>query len=368
LRIGLRCLPVSQLTFEERGCGWRRLSAGMGGEIMSGFETFEVPNFRLQNGGILPTARLAYATRGALNPARDNAVLVPSWYTGTHDDSELFMLGEGRALDPNKYFIILTNLLANGLSSSPSNSPAPVERGRFPKVTIHDNVRLQHMLVTEKLGIERLRLVTGFSMGACQTFQWAAQFPDMVGAACPIAGSARTGNFNKVFLLALRRALELDPAYADGFYRRPPVNGLKAFAAIYAGWGTSEPFFREEAFRPLGSRSMAEHVADFWEPFFLKCDANDLLSQLWTWEAGDISANSTYDGNFEAALRAIKARTIIVPIDNDRYFPPVDSENEARHIRDAKVTVVASVWGHMALMNAADIPAIDAPLNELLAD
>ena len=222
---------------------------------MSDFETFEAPNFLLQKGGVLPVARLAYATRGTLNGARDNAVLVPSWYTGTHDDSEIFMLGEGRAIDPNRYFIILTDLLANGLSSSPSNSPAPVERGRFPKVTIHDNVRLQHMLITEQLGIERLRLVTGFSMGACQTFQWAAQFPDMVRAACPIAGSARTGNFNKVFLLALRRALELDPAYADGFYDRPPVNGLKAFATIYAGWGTSEPFFREEAFRPLGSRS-----------------------------------------------------------------------------------------------------------------
>ena len=230
-----------------------------------------------------------------------------------------------------------------------------------------DNVRLQHMLITEKLGIERLRLVTGFSMGACQTFQWAAQFPDMVRAACPIAGSARTGNFNKVFLLALRRALELDPVYADGFYDRPPVDGLRAFAAIYAGWGTSEPFFREEAFRPLGSRNPAEHVADFWEPFFLKCDANNLLSQLWTWEAGDISANPTYDGNFEAALGAIRARTIIVPIDTDRYFPPVDSENEARHIPGASVRIVASAWGHMALMNPADIPAIDAPLNELLA-
>jgi homoserine O-acetyltransferase/O-succinyltransferase len=57
-----------------------------------------------------------------------------------------------------------------------------------------------------------------------------------------------------------------------------------------------------------------------------------------------------------------------VPIDNDRYFPPVDSENEVRHIPGAKVAVVASVWGHMALMNAADIPAIDAPLKELLAD
>ena len=333
---------------------------------MSDSAIFEVANFQLQKGGILPVARLAYTTRGTLNRARDNAVLVPSWYTGTHDDSEKFMLGEGRALDPRKYFIILTNLLANGLSSSPSNSPPPIDRGRFPKVTLHDNVSLQHRLLTEQLGIERLRLVTGFSMGACQVFQWAAQFPEMVRAACPIAGSARTGNFNKVFLLALRSALELDPAFADGFYDRPPVRGLKAFAAIYAGWGTSEPFFREQAFAALGSRSTAEHVADFWEPFFVRCDANDLLSQLWTWEAGDISANSTYRFDFEAALRAIKARTIIVPINNDRYFPPADSQNEAKHIAGARVSIVSSIWGHMALMNPADIPAFDGPLNELL--
>ena len=126
------------------------------------------------------------------------------------------MAGEGRALDPRKYFIVMTNLLGNGLSSSPSNSPPPNERGRFPKVTIHDNVRLQQILLTQKLGLARIRLVTGWSMGACQTFEWAAQFPDMVRAACPIAGSARTASYNKVFLLALQRALELDPVFAGG--------------------------------------------------------------------------------------------------------------------------------------------------------
>ena len=196
--------------------------------------------------GLFRIAQLAYKTLGTLNSARDNAVLVPTWYTGTHNDIETFMVGEGRALDPRKYFIVMTNLLGNGISSSPSNTPSPSERGRFPKVTIHDNVRLQQLLLTQKLGIARIRLVTGWSMGACQTFEWAAQFPEMVRAACPIAGSARTASYNKVFLLALQRALELDPVFADGFYDRPPVNGLKAFAAIYAGWGTSEPFYRTE--------------------------------------------------------------------------------------------------------------------------
>ena len=88
----------------------------------------------------------------------------------------------------------------------------------------------------------------------------------------------------------------------------------------------------------------------------------------WTWEAGDISANPTFGSDFAAALGAIKARTIIVPIDNDRYFPPVDSKNEAKHIPNGECRVVQSVWGHMAPMNPADAPTIDSALFELLAD
>jgi homoserine O-acetyltransferase/O-succinyltransferase len=145
------------------------------------------------------------------------------------------------------------------------------------------------------------------------------------------------------------------------------VRGLKAFAAIYAGWGTSEPFFRNEAWRGLGSSAWDGHVAEFWEPFFLRCDANNLLSQLWTWAAGDISDNPTFRGNFEAALKAIKARTIIVQAELDRYFPPVDAKYEAQHIPNGECRVVPS-RGHMAPMNPADAPTIDSALSELLTD
>jgi len=334
---------------------------------MSDYKIFEIANVLLQKGGFLPTVRLAYKTLGNLNARRDNAVLVPTWYTGTHNDNEAFLIGTERALNPDKYFIILPNLLANGLSSSPSNTPSPFEGGRFPKITLHDNVKLQQKLVREELGVERLKLVTGFSMGACQTFEWAAQFPDMVQAAAPLAGSARTGSFNKVFLLALRRALELDPVFADGFYDRPPVRGLKAFAAIYAGWGFSEPFYRTAAYGQFNARNHEEFVEYFWEPFFVRCDANNLLSQLWTWQHSDISDNPTYGGDFERALGAIKARTIIVPSELDRYFPPVDSENEARHIPGASWRQIPSIWGHMALFNPADGAFIDQALKELLA-
>src|ERR1700730_4008079 len=133
----------------------------------------------------------------------------------------------------------------------------------------------------------------------------------MVHGAAPIAGSSRTASFNKVFLLSLRRALELDPAYEDGFYDRPPIKGLRAFSAIYAGWGFSEPFYRTAAYASFGAKDHEQFVEYFWEPFFQRCDANDLLSQLWAWEIEVISKNPACLVHFAAALAAIQARTII---------------------------------------------------------
>ena len=237
--------------------------------------------------------------------------------------------------------------------------------GRFPKITLHDNVRLQHKLVTDTLGLQTLRLVTGCSMGACQAYKWAAQYPDLVRAGAPIAGSARTASNNKVFL-SLRRALELDPAFRAGFYDRPPSGGLRAFAAIYAGWGLSDPFYRKAAFTDFSAHDHEEFVAYFWEPIFQKCDANDLLSQLWTWEKGDISDNPMHRGDYLTALRAIQARTIILPVDLDRYFPPEDAQFDAEHIPNAEYRITRSDWGHMAAMNPGNSPGIDAALRDLL--
>ena len=334
---------------------------------MSDYEVLEVPNVLLQRGGLLPMARLAYKTLGTLSPARDNAVLVPTWYTGTHNDIETFMVGEGRALDPRKYFIVMTNLLGNGLSSSPSNSPPPNERGRFPKVTIHDNVRLQQLLLTQKLGLARIRLVTGWSMGACQTFEWAAQFPDMVRAACPIAGSARTASYNKVFLLALQRALELDPVFASGFYDRPPVEGLKAFASILRGLGNVGAFLPHGGL-PRLRRARLPGARRLFLGAILRALRRVQLSRSYGPGCTAISATIL---PIAATSRPRLARSKHAPSSRRwitiAIFRP-DSEYEAQHIPGAKCRVISSIWGHMAPMNPRDIPAIDGVLHELLAD
>ena len=333
---------------------------------MTGRQTLEIADLALAGGETLPRARLVYRTLGTLSPARDNVVLIPSWYSGTDREAELCMVGPGRAIDPARHFVVLTNLLSGGVSSSPSNTPPPYDAGCFPRVSLHDNVRLQHSLLTETLGIERIKLVAGWSMGGCQAYQWGAQYPEMVEAIAPLCGSARTAHFNKIFLLSLRRALELDPAFEDGFYRRPPVRGLRAFATIYAGWGFSEPFYRTEAFRQFGAATAAEFSARFWEPAFLHHDANDLLALLRCWEEGDISADPRYGGDLDRALGAITARAIVMPGEYDSYFPPADSRAEVARMPRAECRVIPSIWGHMTLWNPEDRPFIDAALRELL--
>ncbi len=332
---------------------------------MTGRQTFETADFALQGGEALPAARLVYRTLGTLSPARDNVVLIPSWYSGTDREAELCMVGAGRAIDPARHFVVLTNLLSGGVSSSPSNTPPPFEAGRFPRVTLHDNVRLQRMLL-DSLGIERIRLVAGWSMGGCQAYQWGAQYPGMMDAIAPLCCSARTGHFNKIFLLSLRRALELDPAFEDGFYTRPPVRGLRAFATIYAGWGFSEPFYRTEAFRQFGAATAAEFSARFWEPGFLHHDANDLLALLRCWDDGDISAGAEHGGDLGRALGSITARAVVVPCEYDTYFPPADSHAEVARMPNAECRPIRSIWGHMTLWNPEDRAFFDGALRDAL--
>jgi homoserine O-acetyltransferase len=331
-----------------------------------GLETFTTANFALQKGGSFPEVTLAYSTLGTLSPKRDNVVVLPTWYSGDHVSCEAALTGPDRALDPGKYFIIIPNLLGGGVSSSPSNAVASHKAGRFPQVTLYDNVRLQHMML-QSLEIEHLKLVAGWSMGGCQAFQWATQYPTMMDAVVPMCCSARTASFNQVFLVALRRAIETDPTFAKGFYTVPPIAGLKTFAAIYAGWGFSEPFYRTEGYRVFGAKSAEQFVEYFWEPALIHHDANNLLALLWTWMNGDVSDTPAYGGDFAKALGSIKAKTIILPGQTDSYFPPVDSRHEASLIPNGTCREVPSIWGHMCVWNPDDRGHFDAALSEALA-
>lgn len=333
------------------------------------YAIFELGDFVLQRGATLRGAKLAYKTFGELNAAKDNVIVYPTWYSGQHYDNE-WLIGEGMALDPAKYFIIIPNMLGNGLSSSPSNMPEPYNASRFPDVTAYDNVRAQHKLVTELFGISHIRLVVGWSMGALQTFHWGAMYPDMMDLLAPFCGSAKCSRHNFVFLEGVKAALTADAAFLDGWYTEKPAKGLRAAARVYAGWGFSQAFYREELdLKTLGFSSLEDFLVGFWEGFFLPKDANNLLTMLWTWQHGDISDNPLYEGDFKAALAAIKAKTYVMPGQTDLYFPPEDSANEVAGMPNAELIPIPSIWGHFSGgpgTNPEDVRFLDRKLKELL--
>lgn len=334
---------------------------------MPDYQCFSLGDFVLQSGETLRAGFLAYETHGDLNAQRDNAVLLPTWYTGTHR-SWRTMIGEGRVLDPSRYFIIAVNMFGNGVSSSPSNSDRQ-GGSRFPAVTVGDNVRAQQQLITGHLGIPSLALVAGWSMGAMQGWHWAAAYPDKVRALLAICGSARCWPLNYVFLEGVKAALLADASFNQGNYTRPPKSGLAAFGRCYAGWAYSAAFYRDRLYQGLGFATLDAMLRD-WEEDHCRWDANDLLCMLHTWQQADISREPTFGGRLEDALGAIRARTIVMPCDTDQYFTREEALLEFRSLTNGRWRPLQSPYGHCAGAPgrfAAETGIMEQAMAELLA-
>ncbi len=317
--------------------------------------TWSVDNVRLQRGGTLKQARIVWKTYGTLSPRRDNVILYPTSYGAHHTDIE-WLVDVRHCLDPSRYFIVIPNMLTNGLSSSPSNTPD------FPEVTTYDNVMLQRQMLVELFGIDRLKLVYGWSMGAQQAYHWGALFGEAVERIVVNCGSARTAPHNFVFLEGIRTTLQAAAT---------PQQGLRAMGRIYAGWALSQTFYRREMWRGLGFASLEDFLVRSWEANFLRRDLRDLLAQLWTWQHGDISANDLYRGDLQMALAGIKAKVLLMPSATDLYFQTDDNREELPHLKYGKLVEIPSVWGHRAgnpRDNPEDAAFIDAQVEALLND
>ena len=314
---------------------------------MTDTSTYECKDFVLQCGITLPVARLVYKTYGTLADDKSNVILYPTSYSAQHSDID-WLIGKDRILDPTRYFIIIPNMMTNGLSTSPSNTPYPLNQGRFPDITIYDNVLLQRRFLNEVFGIERLAMVYGWSMGGQQAYHWGALFPDDVDRLLITCSSARTSEHNKIFLDSIRAALTADPAWRDGWFHEQPVKGIRAMGRIYAGWAISQTFYRQQLYKSLGYTTLEDFLVRFWEWTYSRRDANDLHAQLGTWFNSDISANELYKGDLAAALSAIKAKVLLMPGETDLYFRTEDNELELPHLKNAELRPIPSIWGHRA--------------------
>lgn len=349
------------------------------------YQTYKLGNFKLKSGGEIPDAFIAYKTLG--DPSLP-AVIYPTWYSGTISDN-LWLTGEGKTLDPSKYYIIMPALFGNGQSSSPSNMPG---LRPFPEVLFYDNVRAQHELVTKHLGIKHARAVLGWSMAAGQTYQWATQFPDFMDLAVPFCGSAKTSLHNQVFLEGVKSSLYAALGTSSAGIAKPDLYtaqgkkvsfssetrevGLKALGRVYAGWGFSQAFYREKLYQTapkLGFKDLDDFLVNFWESWALSKDPENMLVMLHTWQAGDCSQQEPYNGDFSKAMKAIKAKTLVLPAKTDLYFPPEDSEIEVHNMSPGVGTlkVFQSIWGHWAGgpgQSTEDVKWLDEQLRDFFAE
>src|SRR5271169_210165 len=340
------------------------------GQLAHGpYEIFDIGDLVLEHGGTLRKCLLAYATFGKLNEAKDNVILVPTWFAGTNKIMEQAYIGPGRALDPEKYFIVVVNQIGGGLSTSPHNTAYPLGMANFPKVTIGDDVAAQERLLRLHFGIEELALVVGGSMGAQQVYEWAVRFPDKVQRAAPIAGTAKTTPHDFLYVGVLADAIMSDPAWKGGWYSEAHTvrEGLRRHSRLWALMGLSPGLLKAEFWRALGFSSLDDFLLNFLDATFLPMDPNNLLCMAWKWQDVDVSRHTR--GDLAAALGGIKAKTTVMPISSDMFFVTADCAAEQKLIPDSELKVLETAWGHIGLfgLDAHYVEQIDAALSELLA-
>jgi homoserine O-acetyltransferase len=347
-------------------------------EFHGDYDLVSIGRLDLEEGGSIPDCQLAVTTFGTLNEAKDNAILIVTWFSGTHQIFRDAYVGPDHALDPDRYFIVAINQIGSGLSTSPHNASganAGIAMSRFPRVTIGDDVVAQEKLLRAHFGVETLQLVVGGSMGAQQTYEWAVRFPDKVRRAAPIAGTAQITPHDVIYTQTLMDAITSDPGWNGGEYasHTEVTAGLKRHADLWAAMGLSTEWWKQEGWRAPGWRpdqpftSMPEFVTDFLEnAVWGVMDPNDLLCMAWKWQHGDVAKHT--GGDLAAALGRVTARTFVMPISEDMFFPVRDCAAEQELVPGSELRVLDDLAGHLALFGIAPafLPQVDSALRDLL--
>ncbi len=351
----------------------------MAERFVQDYETFDLGDVALQHGATLQDAKLAYKTFGELNADKSNAIVYPTWYSGFHWDNE-WLIGDGMALDPAKYFIIVPNMLGNGLSTSPSNTPPPYDKARLPeRHLLRPGRAASTSWSPSSSGSRRCRSSPAGRWAPGRPTSGPSATPTWCSARVPFCGSSKTSEHNIVFLEGVKAALTGGRRVQGRLVRREagkvPARGgarvrrLGLLAGLLLGprlQGMGHSQARLDSFPTL-----EDFLVAFWEGFFLdRRDANNLLTMLWTWQNGDIGADARvrrrpHQG---AAVDQGQAHRRC-PAEKDLYFPPEDEEYASQYIPNGEFRVIPGVWGHFAGggANPVDRKFIDDVLKELLA-
>jgi homoserine O-acetyltransferase len=319
--------------------------------------SLELPGpFRLDSGERLPSVTVAYRTWGRLDGDGGNGVLVCHALTGSPDVDRWWgaLLGEGRALDPRRDFVVCSNVLGScyGTTGPATRRPGSSVRWGpdFPEITVRDMVRVQALLL-DALGVRRLRLVLGGSLGGMQVLEWALLRPDRVDAIVPIAVSARHSAWCIGISEAQRQAIYADPRWRDGRYPEddPPSAGLAAARAV-----AMLTYRSRESLETRFSRAQNDGVysVESWlhhhgRALVDRFDANTYVTLTRAMDTHDVGRGR---GGWREALASLQTPTLVVTIDSDLLYPPVEQEELAAALPLGRLERLRSPHGHDAFL------------------
>lgn len=314
----------------------------------------------LESGESIRDYRQSYVTHGRLNSEGTNAILVCASLTGNHHRLD-FLIGPGRALDPDRHFIVATDPIGNGLSTSPSNSLAQPGM-RFPGFTVRDMVQAQYRLLTEQLGIDGLHAVIGASMGGMQALQWAVSRPEFMRCCVAMTPMAKTSPWAVLVTETARACLMADPAWTGDGFNAAPERGWRAYAGLMSALLSRTPMALEE-FLPDHAGAHAWFEQSVASTRALGFDAHDYLYQSRAYEAHDVGAGF---GDTGAALASVRARTLVLAPPLDLFNPAEAGRAAAAAIPGAQFSEIPSLQGHQA---ATSLKAEDAVfLNRVIGE
>jgi homoserine O-acetyltransferase len=294
-------------------------------------------DFRLENGQVIRDCQIGYRTYGTLNSGKTNAILFPTWFSGTTKDLETFA-GLENLIDTSRYYLITVDAIGDGVSTSASNSRSQPGM-RFPLFSIRDMVESQHRMLTDVLNIGHLRAVVGISMGGMQTFAWATAYPEFLDKAVPIVGSPRQTSFDLLLWNTELHLIQDDREWQRGRYRVAPR--LRALADLH-NLALTTPQYRVRETNPKNFRTFLASIEKD-DPH--RFDANNWIRQLQAMIGHDVTAG--FDGSLERAAEAIRAKFLIVAALQDHMVNPTPALELAKLLH-AQVLELTGDCGHIA--------------------
>lgn len=313
--------------------------------------------FRLESGVRILAPTLAWRSWGDPRTARDQTLLVCHPLTASADLDQWWgdLLGPGRLFDPGKHFIVCANVLGGcyGSTGPASTDPATGKRygPRFPAITIRDMVRFEATWI-ESLGISRLALVIGGSLGGMRALEWGALFPERVGAVVAIATSDHQPPWAIAFSEAQRLAIEADPHWSGGAYPpgQAPLAGLRAARAIamlsYRHWGEFAVRF-DRRVDDDGQFEVAAWLTHHGDRLAERFDVGSYVALTRAMDTHDLDRDRRPTG---AAWPGSFPPTLVLGIPTDLLYPPEEQRRLARGLPGAKLAWLDAPHGHDAFL------------------